>query len=121
MSIQCGEHLQRPAPSRAHNCDPCGASCLSLPLAACFELHEKRHRVNAPLLLLPILVNGTRSIALTECTAVPVIQSTAISLGNSLRRLQSSNNILSGRVGRRTGLMRVTVLPGRRGEVKPWR
>ena len=49
MSIQCGEHLQLPAPSRAHNCDSCGAACLSLPLAACFELHEKRHRVNAPL------------------------------------------------------------------------
>ena len=49
MSIQCGEHVQLLAPSRAHNCDSCGASCPSLPLAARFELHEKRHRVNAPL------------------------------------------------------------------------
>jgi len=39
---------------------------------------------------------------------VPVIQSTAISLGNSLRHLQSSN-ILSRREGLRTQLMRVTI------------
>ena len=48
MSIQFGGHVQLPAPSRAHNCD-LRRSCPSLLLAVCFELHEKRHPVNAPL------------------------------------------------------------------------
>ena len=47
MSITCALHVDLPTPSRAHNCDSRGASCLSLPLATRYELHEKSHRVNA--------------------------------------------------------------------------